>query len=159
MKNGIEYTIEPCGKDRWDEACELAFRVFMKFEAKEYGQKGIDSFAEFLTSPGLEKLFKADRYKVYVAMLEGKIIGIVSLRSGNFLSLLFVDDRYHRQGIGSELLNTVREYLLNETDQTTLTVNASTYAIPFYSKHGFVATADKIYAQDGIIYTPMQMII
>ncbi len=31
----------------WDEAIALAWKTFLKFEAKDYGQEGIDSFREF----------------------------------------------------------------------------------------------------------------
>ena len=157
MKDGTVYDIVPCAKDRWFEATELAFRVFMKYEAKEYGQKGIDSFAEFLTSPSLEKVFKAGKYIVYVAMLNDEIIGVTSVRSGNHLSLLFVNDSYHRQGIATKLILAVKEYLLNKTDYKTLTVHSSPYGIPFYEKMGFKATDEQLTGSDGIIYTPMEL--
>ena len=156
-KNGITYTIAPCTREQWDDAMELAFRVFMKYEAPEYGQKGIDSFAQFLTSPSLEKLFKAGKYIVYTAQTQGKIIGVTSVRSGNHLSLLFVDEKYHRQGIATELIKCVQEYLLKETEYQTLTVNSSPYGMPFYEKMGFRATDVQINAPDGIIYTPMEL--
>ena len=143
----------------WDDATELAFRVFLKYEAKEYGEKGTDSFMKFLTSPSLEKLFKADKYIVYIAMKGNDIIGVASVRSGNHLSLLFVDEDYHRQGVASNLIKTVQDYLLRETDYQTLTVHSSPYGIPFYERMGFKATDDQITAEDGIIYTPMEMYI
>lgn len=159
LKDGTNYNIIPCPLDRWDDATELAFKVFMKYEAREYGQNGIDSFAQFLTSSSLEKLFKAGRYLVYTAMINEKIIGVASLRSGNFLSLLFVDEEYHRQGVARELIKVIQDYLLKETDYQTLTVKASPYAVPFYKAMGFAATDKEMVAEDGIIYTPMEMYI
>lgn len=156
MKNGTEYLIVPCPLDRWDEAAELAFKVFLKFEAKEYGREGTDSFAEFLTNRSLNKLFKAGKYIVYVALLNNEIIGVSSVRSGNHLSLLFVDERYHRQGIGSQLIKAIQNFLLETTQYQTLTVNASPYGIPFYENMGFKAT-DVETCSEGIIYTPMEM--
>ena len=159
LKDGTSYTIIPCPTERWDDATELAFRVFLKYEAAQYGEKGTDSFARFLSSSTLEKLFKAGKYIVYTAMKGNDIIGVASVRSGNHLSLLFVDDAYHRQGIARELIKTVQDYLLRETQYQTLTVHSSPYAIPFYERMGFKATDDQITAEDGIIYTPMQMYI
>ena len=159
LKDGTTYTIIPCPADRWDDATELAFRVFLKYEAKEYGEKGTDSFARFLSSTTLEKLFRTGRYIVYTAMKGNDIIGLASLRSGNHLSLLFVDEAYHRQGIASELIKTIQDYLLKETQYQTLTVHSSPYGIPFYERMGFKATDEQITAEDGIIYTPMQMYI
>ena len=156
MKNGISYSIEPCKKEKWDEAMELAFKVFLKYESKEYGKEGTDKFAEFLTSPSLYKLFKAGKYLVYVAMIAEEVIGIASYRNGNHLSLLFVDDRYHRQGIAKQLIKVIQNELLVNTDCQTLTVNASPYGIPFYKSMGFKATGVET-QMDGIIYTPMEM--
>lgn len=156
MKNGTRYSIDLCTKEQWDDAMELAFKVFLKYEAKQYGKKGTDNFAEFLTSPSLDKLFKAGRYIVYIATVGKEIIGIASFRSGNHLSLLFVDDRYHRQGVARELIKVIQNHLLETTDYQTLTVNASPYGLPFYKSTGFVATDNEIEA-DGIIYTPMEM--
>jgi len=156
MKDGTVYSIAPCSREQWDDAMELAFRVFLKFESKEYGKEGTDKFAEFLTSPSIEKLFKAGKYIVFVAKKEEKIIAVSSLRSGNHLSLLFVDEKYHRQGIAMQLIKTIQDYLLKNTDYQTLTVNASPYGIPFYESAGFKATGEETIL-DGIIYTPMEM--
>jgi len=159
MKDGTEYDIMPCPADRWDDAAELAFRVFMKYEAADYGQKGIDSFAEFLTSPSLVKLFKAGKYIVYTAMIGEDIIGMVSFRSGNFLSLLFVDEKYHRQGIAKELIGVIQDDLLREGKYQTLRVHSSPYGERFYTHMGFKATDEQICGSDGIIYIPMEMYI
>ena len=156
MKDGTVYSIVPCPKDRWDDATELAFKVFLKFEAKEYGREGTDSFAEFLTNTSLLKLFRAGKYVVYVAMIGDEIIGISSVRSGNHLSLLFVDERYHRQGIGGQLIKAIQNYLLENTQYQTMTVNASPYGVPFYLNAGFKATGEET-VLDGIIYTPMEL--
>lgn len=156
MKNGTKYSIDLCKQEQWDDAMELAFKVFLKYEAKQYGKKGTDNFAEFLTSPSLVKLFKAGRYVVYVATIGKEIIGIASFRSGNHISLLFVDDRYHRQGIAKQLIKVIQNHLLENTDYTTVTVHSSPYGIPFYKSMGFVATDTEIHSE-GIIYTPMEM--
>ena len=158
MKNGTKYSIGLCDQEQWDSAMELAFKVFLKYEAKQYGKEGTDNFVEFLTSPSLVKLYKAGRYVVYVASIGEEIIGMASFRSGNHLSLLFVDDRYHRQGIARELIKVIQNHLLASTDYQTMTVNASPYGIPFYKNAGFVATDEEIHSE-GIIYTPMEMFL
>ncbi len=158
MKDGWHYTILPCPKEQWDDAMELAFKVFLKYESKEYGREGTDKFAEFLTNPTLEKLFKAGKYPVYVAKTGEEIIGVASFRSGNHLSLLFVDERYHRQGIAGQMIKVIQNFLLENTDYQTLTVNASPYGIPFYKHMGFTETGEQR-QDDGIIYTPMELFL
>jgi len=158
MKNGTNYSICPCKKGQWDDAMELAFKVFIKYEAKEYGREGTDKFVEFLTNPNLVKLFKAGKYIVYVALLNDEVIGICSMRSGNHISLLFVDEKYHRQGVATQLIKTMQDYLLSNTDFETMSVNASPYGIPFYENMSFKAVGERT-VQDGVIYTPMEMFL
>lgn len=158
MKDGTEYNIALCTKEQWDNAMELAYRVFLKYEAKQYGKEGTDNFAKFLTSPSLEKMFKAGKYIVYIATIDKKVIGVISVRTGNHISLLFVDEKYHRQGVGGQLIKAIQNYLLENTDFQKVTVNASPYGIPFYENTGFKATGEET-VTDGIIYTPMEMFI
>lgn len=156
MKSGLVYDISPATLSQWNEAMTLAYKVFLKFEAKEYGKEGTQNFLEFVTSTSLEKMFKAGHYVLYVAILEEKVIGVVSLRNENHISLLFVDEKYHRQGIGQQLIKTMQDFLLKNTKQEFMTVNASPYGEPFYKRVGFKAT-DVRTTQDGVIFTPMQM--
>ena len=139
----------------WEGAMELAFRVFLKYEAEEYGPEGIRNFAQFITDEDLKKMFLAGEYLLFVAEADGKLVGLISLRSKNHISLLFVDEKYHRKGIGTGLVKHLQEYMLQNTKHTTITVNASPYGIPFYHQLGFHDTGAKT-TKEGIIYTPME---
>ena len=139
----------------WDNAMELAFRVFLKFEAKEYGPEGIKNFAQFITDEDLKKMFRLGEYLLFVAVRNEELVGLISLRSGNHISLLFVDERYHRMGIGTLLLRHLQEYMLRNTKYQKLTVFAAPYGVPFYYRMGFVDMGKET-RKDGIIYTPME---
>lgn len=154
-KAGVFFRVRQARFSEWEPAMELAFRVFLKFEAKEYGPEGIHSFAEFVSDETLKKLFLQGNYLLFVAVEGDKIIGLISLRSGNHISLLFVDEEYHRCGVGTELVKYLQSYLLLHTKQQKLTVNAAPYGIPFYHKIGFRDTGLET-KKDGIIYTPME---
>lgn len=156
LKDGTEYFVRKARDTEWDKATELAYRVFLKYEAKEYGREGTDSFAQFLTSSELEKLFYAGKYIVYVAVKDGELIGIGSLRSGNHLSLLFVNGDYHRNGVATQIIRKLQDYLLRETEYVTMTVNAAPYGIPFYEEMGFRALGD-FEEVDSIVYKPMEL--
>lgn len=142
----------------WDVVMELAFKVFLKYEAMEYGEEGIRNFAEFVTDESLKKMFLIGEYLLFVAVLDGKIVGLISLRSGNHISLLFVDENYHRQGIGSALVKYLQEYMLRNTKYNKLTVFASPYGVPFYHRIGFRDIGNET-TKDGIIYTPMEFFL
>ena len=94
-------------------------------------------------------------YQLLVALDGEQIIGAGSVRNGNHLSLLFVDEAYHHRGIGREILTQLCEYLKSEEGETSMTVKAAPYAVGFYKKLGFqVMRPEEDYA--GIRATSME---
>ena len=85
-------------------------------------------------------------------------MGMITLRNGSHISLLFVDAQYHRQGIGRALIEHLREYLLSEAGVSRITVNAAPYGVAFYHKLGFHDLRPEE-EKDGIRYTPMEFIL
>lgn len=136
----------------WEPAMELAWKTFLKFEASEYGKEGTDSFLEFVSSEKLFEMFQNGDYKVIVAKDQDDIIGVASLRSKNHISLLFVDERYHRTGVGRALLLFLQDLLPNGEKE--MTVNAAPFAVGFYERIGFVKS-DELKKADGIVFQPM----
>jgi GNAT superfamily N-acetyltransferase len=97
-------------------------------------------------------------YQLFVACDRNRVVGMITLRNETHVSLLFVDEAYHRQGIGRRLMEYVLDYVKNEEGHRILTVNAAPYAVGFYHKLGFVDTG-KEQLSDGIYYTPMEISI
>ncbi|MCR5654414.1 MAG: GNAT family N-acetyltransferase [Lachnospiraceae bacterium] len=131
----------------------VAWRTFLRFEAEDYTQEGIESFREFITNPGIHKMFLVGEYIVYAAFYKGEMIGIISLRNQCHISLLFVEAKYHLNGVGRRLMEAMKGYEEHRKGRK-LTVNSSPYAVGFYHKIGFVDT-DLEQQKDGIRYTPM----
>lgn len=153
-----KYKIRFAYASEWQDAMYLAWKTFLRFEAADYSERGVESFKEFITDQTLYKLFKMGSYQLMVALDGDKIIGIISLRNNSHISLLFVEENYHRKGIGSKLIRELAEYLATEEGITHMTVNAAPYAIGFYHKVGFTDT-DTEQENDGIRYTPMEYYI
>ena len=145
--------IEAAKAEDWEEAMELAWRTFQKFEAPEYGEPGTSHFLEFISDQKLYDMFLIGEYKVAVAKCNGKVIGVVTLRSGHHVSLLFVDEHFHKKGIGKKLLSFAQEEFLPPMDMR-LSVNAAPYAIEFYKKVGFMGDSE-LQMADGITYLPL----
>jgi GNAT superfamily N-acetyltransferase len=141
----------------WDGAMNLAWDTFVRFDAPDYSQEGIDNFYNFIHDEMLRNMFVAGHYQLFVAMDEGRYVGMLSLREKKHISLLFVDEKYHRHGVASALLKFVCKYALTEEGEERLTVNASPYAVDFYHKKGFRDLQGETVA-DGIRFTPMELV-
>ena len=152
------YQIRSAYRDEWQDAMALAWRTFLRFEADVYTPEGVKNFENFITDSTLHRMFIMGTYQLFVALHQAKIVGMVTLRDSSHISLLFVDEAYHRRGIGRALIKYLTEYLLAEVGVDRVTVNASPYGTPFYHKMGFRDLRPEE-SRDGIIYTPMEFIL
>lgn len=155
MRNETTCSIRFAARDEWEEAMGLAWKTFLEFEAPDYTPAGIKSFEDFITDTDLRRMFIMGAYQLMGAYVQDKLVGIVSLRSESHISLLFVDKEYHRQGIGSALIQKMADYVRDELGKKRMTVNAAPYAEPFYHRVGFKDVGVR-QQSDGIIYTPME---
>lgn len=147
MDSNLE--IRQIKQEEREDALRLVQDVFMKFEAPEYDEKGVHHFLTFIHDE--EQTMALEMYGAFIG---GTVIGVLAMRKqGTHVSLFFVDEAYHRQGIGRALF----EYMLRTNNQKKITVNAAPYALKIYEKLGFVAT-DMEKTEDGIRYTPMKYI-
>ena len=152
-----KYQIRKATIADWDKATELAWKTFLKFEADEYGEEGTRHFRDFLADEMLRRMFIIGEYPMYVALDGDDYVGIISLRNKKHISLLFVDEKYHKQGIATALMQKMQQYVVDEYMGHILTVNAAPYATGFYHKIGFVDVAPQL-MKDGIYYTPMEWV-
>lgn len=148
--------IRPIDDNEWEDAMGLAWRTFLRFEGDVYSAEGIRNFRDFITDQTLRRMFLAGEYKIYGAFYRGQIVGVASLRNKEHVSLLFVDENYHKNGIGRRLLEILKCFE-QSIGGYRLTVHSSPYAVGFYHKVGFVDTNIE-QLKDGIAYTPMSWI-
>jgi GNAT superfamily N-acetyltransferase len=140
--------------DEWDTAMALAWKTFLKFEAEEYTPEGVRNFEDFVTDQTLKRMFIVGQYRLFCAFYGSHMVGMISIRECTHISLLFVEDKYHYNGIGRKLIEKVKDYLQMELGEQGMTVNASPYAVGFYHKMGFQDLRPQE-TRDGITYTPM----
>lgn len=139
----------------WTDAMALAWRTFLLFEAPEYSPEGVRNFYKFVTDENLEKMFLVGEYKAFGAFVDGEIKGIIGVRNHTHVSLLFVEEEYHHQGIATALLDYFLEYLQYHDPAEFITVNSSPYAVGFYHYYGFEDLSGEK-TEDGIRFTPMK---
>lgn len=152
----MSFEVRKLKKNEWTTAMALAWRTFLAFESEEYGPEGVTNFYKFVTSPLLEKMFLQGDYLAVGAFQGDELVGICGLRSGTFLSILFVDERYHHRGIATALVGYIVQYLSENIGRGTMTVHSSPYAVEFYHHLGFTDDGSQV-TENGIIYTPMKM--
>ncbi|MGN0431280.1 MAG: GNAT family N-acetyltransferase [Lachnospiraceae bacterium] len=155
MWKKFPYEIRWAEEKDWSATMNMIWRTFLRFEAGDYTSEGIANFKDFITDDHLYQMFLNGAYPMLVALDEGKIIGQISVRNGNHISLLFVDEAYHKKGIGRELVKRMAVFLKKERHQLFMTVQAAPYAVGFYRRVGFRANAPEE-EYSGIRVTSME---
>lgn len=152
------YEIRTAHRDEWQDAMALAWRTFLQFEAEDYPPDGVKNFERFVTDSTIYRMFLIGSYHLFVAYAGTTLVGMITLRDDSHISLLFVDEKYHRQGIGRALVQYVKSYLVSGNRVSHVTVNSSPYGVGFYHKLGFRDVRPQE-QKDGIIYTPMEFVL
>ena len=153
---GTSYCVRFIQPEEWDDAMLLAWKTFLKFEAAEYSDEGIANFKDFIIDTNLKRMFEQGNYPLIAAFDGEQMVGMISLRNESHISLLFVDEEYHYQGIGRSLIEAMTGLVKQELGKTAVTVNSSPYAVGFYHKIGFYDVGQQTH-RAGIIYTPMKL--
>lgn len=133
-----------------DEALLFVKRVYIESKDESYTEQGIETFENFLNNKKITKSFK-----VYGAFEDNVLKGVIATdRRKRHINLFFVDKVSQAKGIGKKLMNIV----VNNNENSYITVNSSRYAVPIYEKVGFVKMEDEK-VQDGLKFTPMKLIL
>ncbi len=150
-------TVREARETEWDEVMILAWITFRKCNSPEYGKEGEASFLSFITDNRLKEAFLKGQYKLFVAVLNGETVGMVSLRPDRRISLLFVSQKYQRMGIGTRLIGRAQEYIREASGDAKhpLRVYAAPCAIGFYRKQGFYTVGDP-FESEGMVMVPME---
>ena len=132
------------------EALLFAKRVFIESEDESYSEQGIETFCNFVNNKKITKSFK-----VYGAFEDNVLKGIIATdRRKRHICLFFVDKSSQGKGIGKELMNIV----VNNNENSYITVNSSRYGVPIYEKLGFKKIEEEK-KQDGLKFTPMKLVL
>ena len=137
-------------------AMELALDTFMRFEAPDYGQEGVESFQRTVIE-NEEFLCKcrSGENRMWGAFDGEKLIGIYGMRGVSHICLVFTHHAYHRKGVATAIFQRVLADIRKENPQLRrITLNSSPYGLPFYLRMGFYPT-DTEKTIDGIRFTSM----
>ena len=141
------------------DALELVWEVFEKYEAPEYEEMGIKTFRHFIEYGNMVEKVNQGEMIFWGCYLNNYLVGVIALRTGQHISLLFVREKFHRLGVARRLVRVAVSHLVNqEPEIRAVTVNSSPFAVEFYKKIGFVPLGPER-TEDGIRFTSMRMSI
>ena len=134
-------------KTAYNIATDLALDVYIHCGRSDFNDEGLESFKSFIYNEQL-----MDELTIYGAFEQNELIGILGTKNnGKHISLFFIKPEHHRKGIGKKLF----DYMENDSPVSEMTVNSSTYAIPFYKQLGFEPTGE-IQSVNGMTFLPMK---
>ncbi len=158
VNNSFVYQIRVLKIEELERALTLIHHVFMEFEAPDYSEAGIQTFVDFIEFHSLKNKIEDNDLKFWGCFDNETIVGVIAMKKSTHISLLFVDNNYHRKGIAKNLFKTVLTTIKKASDIKEITVNSSPYAVKAYHKLGFQdTTLEKVV--DGIRFTPMKFIL
>ncbi len=134
---------------------EIHSRSVQELCSGDYTARQIEVWAGKRTPEDMASRIAMHPY--FVAEFNGKLLGYAaySLNSNELLSI-FVDPDYTRQGVASALMN---ELLADARSSglTTLWLDSSLTAVPFYEKAGFTTSVETIHIFDGVLLECLRM--
>lgn len=141
--------IRALSRDELDLASALCMASFQHTVAPHLPAQGCATFAEVASAGAFAERLQGDNLML-VCEARGRLAGLVELKEGRHVAMLFVTPDCQRQGVGRRLI----EAALQHARGAGVTVNASLPSVRAYQQYGF-REAGEIAQYAGLIYQPM----
>lgn len=122
---------------------------FMRSVAATLTEQGIATFSNIAARDSFLARMNDDNVML-VAEVDGNVEGVIELKEGRHIAMLFVNPERQKQGIGRALLSAA----LNEARADSVTVSASLTSVSAYQKYGFECRGETGESA-GLVYQPM----
>jgi GNAT superfamily N-acetyltransferase len=135
---------------------DVVLRAFDAYVAPGYSPEGVATFRDYARPDALAERSR-DNHFVLVAERGGEVAGMIEMRGYAHLSMLFVDPRHHRSGVGKELFARALDVCrTSNPGLERVTVNSSPYAVPIYERLGFASSGEE-QVVNGMRFIPMTL--
>ncbi|MDR3563325.1 MAG: GNAT family N-acetyltransferase [Negativicutes bacterium] len=132
--------------------------VFDRFIAPGLASEGIREFYRFIR-PEAMRVRMAGGGEQLVVRRGKDLAGMIEVREGSHISLLFIAADFQRQGVARRLLAAAEERLRQRRPEAVrMTVNAAPAAVGVYEKLGFEAVCP-LQEKFGIRFIPMAKLL
>ena len=133
---------------------ELTKKVFDRFVAQTFEQKGIEEFYEIINPESILRR-RGENHFALISEVDKDIVGIIEIKTNDHISLLFVDEKFQNKAIARSLIKKSIDLCLeNKPDLTEISVNSSPNAVRIYEKLGFRQSGPEDLFK-GIRFVPM----
>lgn len=144
-------------KDHLGKALDLVWEVFEECDREDYEEKGVRTFEHFIRRESMEEGMDSGTMVFFGAYEASRLIGVIAMRDGFHVSLLFVEPAYQRRGVATRLVRRAVSYCMDQRPGLRhITVNASPKGVPAYTAMGFYPLMDE-QKKDGMRFTPMRI--
>lgn len=124
--------------------------AFMDSVASTLADEGIATFRKIATAEAFASRLNEDNL-MWLAEVAGQPAGLIELKQGRHIAMLFITPELQRQGIGRRLVAEAIRHARSDV----LTVSASLPSVPAYLGYGFHCSGE-VSESMGIIYQPME---
>ncbi|ETX11728.1 acetyltransferase [Marinomonas ushuaiensis DSM 15871] len=124
---------------------------FLQSVAGSLSDEGITTFSNIAACDAFLGRMKGDNL-ILVAESDEKIEGVIELKEGRHIAMLFILPERQKNGIGRKLLLSALSYAKTET----VTVSASLSSVTAYEKYGFERSGE-VDESAGLVYQPMEI--
>lgn len=83
---------------------QLVKRVYDEFVSVDYCEEGNTFFYNWIQPSRIAER-QCKQVNIWVASKNSELVGMIEIRDNKFISLLFVDKKYQRQGIAKRLFD------------------------------------------------------
>lgn len=128
----------------------LCLDAFMLAVAPSLSAQGVETFVRVASVEAFAERRQGDNLML-VCEADGRITGLVELKQGRHMAMLFVAPSWQRRGIGRRLISAALEQVSAEI----VTVSASLSSVAAYQRYGFVLAGD-VSESAGLVYQPME---
>ena len=129
----------------------ISVASFKQAVSSQLSDEGIRTFLEISSPESFLARMKQDNLMLIFEDADG-ISGIVELKEGRHIAMLFISPEKQRMGIGRKLIEKSLKYSRVEV----VTVNASLVSVAAYEKYGFAIVGQEE-ETNGLRYQPMEI--
>lgn len=136
--------------DDLPSASTLCMDAFMLAVAPSLSPQGVETFRKGSTASAFAERLACDNL-ILGCLEDGVLTGLIELKEGRHVAMLFVAPECQRKGVGRRLINAAMEYARGDV----VTVRAALSSVKAYERYGFILTGE-VGEFAGLIFQPME---